>query len=81
MVERAVLIGGQRLVKESFGAETGGGEDMRELKPAGTLNDMEKAAIKAALDRSEGNLTQAARILGLTRQTLYRRMQKYDLEK
>lgn len=81
MVERAVLIGGQRLVKESFGAETGGGEDMRELKPAGTLDDMEKAAIKAALDRSEGNLTQAARILGLTRQTLYRRMQKYDLEK
>lgn len=81
MVERAVLIGGRRLVKESFGTVSGGGEDVRELKPAGTLDDMEKAAIKAALDRSDGNLTQAARILGLTRQTLYRRMQKYDLEK
>lgn len=79
MVERAVLIGGPRLEKESFSSF---GEVMTEtipLKPTGTLDDMEKEAIVEALGKADGNLTQASRILGITRQTLYRRMEKYHI--
>lgn len=79
MVERAVLIGGDRLEKETFSSMEGINGDSADLKPAGTLDDMEKLAIEEALAKSEGNLTQASRILGITRQTLYRRMEKYGM--
>lgn len=79
MVERAVLIGGDRLEKETFYSMEGINADSVDLKPAGTLDDMEKLAIEEALAKSEGNLTQASRILGITRQTLYRRMEKYGM--
>lgn len=35
--------------------------------------------IYEALGKADGNLTQASRILGITRQTLYRRMEKYHI--
>ena len=79
MVERAVLIGGNRLEKETFSSMEGINADSADLKPAGTLDYMEKLAIEEALAKSEGNLTQASRILGITRQTLYRRMEKYGM--
>ncbi|MDE5612378.1 MAG: sigma-54 dependent transcriptional regulator, partial [Odoribacter sp.] len=44
-----------------------------------TLEDMEKQMIKLAIDRGHGNLSAAASHLGITRQTLYNKMKKYDL--
>jgi len=43
------------------------------------LDDVEKAAIDQALKRHDGNVSRAARDLGLTRTSLYRRMDKYGL--
>ena len=43
------------------------------------LEDVEKAVIRKALAKHEGNVSHAARELGLTRTSLYRRMEKYDL--
>lgn len=82
MVERAVLIGGPRLGKEAFADVAGNvaANDAEIPKPAGTLEDMERQTIVEALEKVEGNLTQAARILGITRQTLYRRMEKYGIK-
>ena len=80
MVERAVLIGGQRLGKDIFASVDGSTTAVEEIRPSGTLNDMERIAIEEALDKADGNLTQAARILGITRQTLYRRMDKYNMK-
>lgn len=45
------------------------------------LVDLEKQLIREALDRTDGNQTQAARLLGLSRQTLIYRMQKYGIER
>lgn len=44
-----------------------------------TLEEMEKQMIKLAIDRSNGNLSAVASQLGITRQTLYNKMKKYDL--
>lgn len=44
-----------------------------------TLEDMERAAIRQALAETGGNLTQMASKLGITRQSLYRRMEKYGI--
>lgn len=45
-----------------------------------TLEDMERAAIQQALVATGGNLTQMASKLGITRQSLYRRMEKYGIK-
>ena len=43
------------------------------------LDDVEKAVIRKALKKHEGNVSHAAKELGLTRTSLYRRMEKYGL--
>ena len=43
------------------------------------LDDVERKIIEKVLKQNQGNITQAARELGLTRTSLYRRMEKYDL--
>ena len=41
-----------------------------------TLDEVEADHIRRALDRCHGNLTKAAELLGVTRQTLYNKMKK-----
>ena len=43
------------------------------------MEDMEKQAIQNAIRNADGNLTQAAKALGVGRSTLYRKMEKYQL--
>jgi len=43
------------------------------------LDDIERQIITKVLKQSQGNITKAAQDLGLTRTSLYRRMEKYDL--
>ncbi|MBA7557503.1 DNA-binding transcriptional activator HyfR [subsurface metagenome] len=43
------------------------------------LDDVERKIIVKVLKQNQGNITQAAKELGLTRTSLYRRMEKYDL--
>ncbi len=43
------------------------------------LDEIEKTVILKVLKQSQGNITMAADELGLTRTSLYRRMEKYDL--
>ncbi len=43
------------------------------------LEDVEKTVIRKALSKYEGNVSHAAKELGLTRTSLYRRMEKYGL--
>jgi DNA-binding NtrC family response regulator len=43
------------------------------------LEETEKILIRKVIDKHGGNITKAARELGLTRASLYRRIEKYDL--
>lgn len=49
--------------------------DMAELK----LSTMEKNTIMKVIDKHNGNISRAAKELGLTRTALYRRLSKYEL--
>jgi DNA-binding NtrC family response regulator len=77
-IERAVLMAPGPLVRATdFGlrpARDGGGrlEDM-------SLEDVECFLIKKAMTRFDGNVSQAAKALGLSRSALYRRLQRYGL--
>ena len=44
-----------------------------------TLEEMEMEMIARAVDKHNGNLTAAAEKLGISRQTLYNKIKKYDL--
>lgn len=50
--------------------------DIRNPGSFATLEEMEMAMIRMALDRNNGNYTAAAEQLGITRQTLYNRIRK-----
>ena len=43
------------------------------------LGEMERRLIAAALQQSHGNKNEAARLLGIDRQRLYRKIEKYRL--
>jgi DNA-binding NtrC family response regulator len=77
-VERAVLMADRSTIRS---AELG----LRTDRDAGTriedmsLEDVEGFLIKKAMARCEGNVSQAAKALGLSRSALYRRLQRYGL--
>ena len=69
---------GEKLQPEDFffrEAEQGRDLDL----PTMNLDDMEKQLIMKALQKYHGNITEAAAELGLTRASLYRRLEKYNL--
>lgn len=45
-----------------------------------SVEELEEAMIKEALDKAEGNVSEASRLLGMTRNTLRYRMDKYGLK-
>ena len=49
--------------------------------PAGTADEPDRAAIEAALARADGVVAQAAAELGLSRQALYRRLDRLGLQR
>ena len=79
-VERAVLLANEELVRASqlglrAAASAGGSPRLEEL----SLEEVERVLIQKALARFNGNVSQAAGALGLSRSGLYRRLQKYGL--
>lgn len=78
MAERALLVGGSILKKKDFYSPGISPENIF-VAPASTLESREKTSIKEALEASGGNMSRAARALGITRQALYRRIEKYGL--
>ena len=81
-LERAIILcDGETLKLGDFPLHPpegeGRGEDGQGL--GGTLAEVEKRAIVQALQRHAGNVTHAAHDLGITRTSLYRRMEKYGL--
>jgi len=77
-IERAVILSeGELLDVGDFPlAESGRGAGSSGVSP---LDEIEKAAIIRALERHQNNVSRAAEALGLTRASLYRRMEKYGL--
>jgi DNA-binding NtrC family response regulator len=54
--------------------------NFQEFAELPTLETMEKSLITAALRKSQGNKNEAARLLAIDRQRLYRKIEKYGLE-
>jgi DNA-binding NtrC family response regulator len=81
-VERALILAeGETLGPDAFllsGRAPSESLDQLDLETY-VLDDVEKAVIRKVLLLHEGNISQAARELGITRTSLYRRMAKYGI--
>jgi len=45
-----------------------------------TINELESVAIESAIHKFNGNLTEAAKALGIGRATLYRKVKQYSID-
>jgi DNA-binding NtrC family response regulator len=93
-VQRAVLVCGQGPIRGvDLGLEgelrrserpaapaSGSGEPAQAGAASGTLLELEREAIEGALERARGVVSRAAAELGLSRQALYRRMERLGIE-
>jgi len=81
VIERAVLMArGEEIAEEDLGLSEAAAASVAPRLEEMTLEEAERVMIQKALERHEGNVTEAAKALGLSRSALYRRLEKYDLE-
>lgn len=82
-IERAVIMSdGKELVANDFFFLTGmAGSSIEEQPGRGSFNleEIERSVIHKAIDKHGGNISKAAKELGLTRASLYRRLEKHGL--
>lgn len=77
-MERAALLGDQRInVADLRLRKAAKPKDVEDM----TLDDAESMMLRVAIERHDGNLLRAAEHLGITRQSLYRRMERYGLQR
>jgi transcriptional regulator with PAS, ATPase and Fis domain len=76
-----ILSNGTVLQPEDFNftSNQSGKEDGHLNLDQYNLEEVEKLLIRKVLKKYNGNITQAASELGLTRSSLYRRLEKYGL--
>ena len=84
VIERAVvLLLGEHVSERELPAHiaaTNGPQTMSPFAQALTLRDLERNAIIQTLNRTGGNKSEAAKILGITRKTLHTKLQQYEDE-
>jgi DNA-binding NtrC family response regulator len=79
-IERAVILSDSNiLLPTDFFLTSPDTKEERFIFDTYNLEEVEKKVIKKVLDENEGNITKAAKELGLTRTSLYRRIEKYGL--
>lgn len=76
-VERAVILSDGK--KLSFDTSPLVHHEREETTSSFNLDEVERETIQKALSKHEGNISRAAKALGLTRTALYRRLEKYGL--
>jgi two-component system NtrC family response regulator len=80
LVERTILVSANNPLQAADFQQQYQGTNIQNADADGlTLDEVEYIAIKKAYEKYHGNVSQMASALGLSRQALYRRMEKYNL--
>jgi len=81
-VERAVIMADADVLKDEdiiFSPIEQKTQETSRLQTS-NLGNLEKTTIMQVVDKHQGNISKAAKELGLTRAALYRRLEKYDIK-
>jgi len=68
---------GAKILQFPVGGQT---QQATSVQKVETINELECKAIKAAIFEYKGNLTEAAKALGIGRATLYRKVKQYNID-
>ncbi|MCI1779960.1 MAG: sigma-54 dependent transcriptional regulator [Bacteroidales bacterium] len=84
MVERTILVCNKNVLtagdfRSQYQQMPSGNKQTAEIPQNMTLNEIERQAILQAMDKYNGNISQIARSLGISRTALYRRLEKYGI--
>jgi transcriptional regulator with GAF, ATPase, and Fis domain len=85
-LSRAASLGGELITVEDLSPQVAAGEPEAALESPDDLalkrrvERLERTLVREAVQRAEGNLTHAARMLGLSRFGLQKKMRRYDLD-
>ncbi len=82
LIDRTILVSGKSLIDASdirSQMETGQATTKHIIPTDMTLEDIEAQSIRQAIELHNGNLSNVAKSLGISRAALYRRMEKYDI--
>ena len=78
MIDSAVVLaGGKRIEPDDLGLRDAGAGELESLR----IDYWERRLITEALDRTNGNVPEAAKLLGIGRATLYRKIEEYGIER
>lgn len=78
-IERAVLMAQKQLIGPGDLGLQSGERSVPNFETM-TLEQMERWAVRRAMDQSDGDISKAAQALGLSRAALYRRIEKFQIE-
>ena len=86
VLERAIILSGGEPIKGEHIMISGegpdaGGDGLSALVGRKSLEEIERSLIELSMEKAGGNKSKAAGLLGITRRTLYSRMEKYGLGK
>ena len=85
LVERTILVCRKPILDaRDFEKQGGKALDVKQTQEpialkGMTLDELEKQSILSAIDKYDGNLSHVAMALGISRASLYRRLEKYDI--
>lgn len=79
VIERAVILADNDGIITSVQIQDGSKVDTDITAEFISLDEMERSMVQKAIAMNNGNLSQAAAQLGITRQTLYNKMKRYGL--
>jgi transcriptional regulator with PAS, ATPase and Fis domain len=79
-IERAIILCDQDKLNIDHFHHIFGKKEIKQEEALITLEQVEREHIKRVLENVKGNKALAAQILGITRPTLYQKIQKYNLE-
>lgn len=78
VIEKAVILSDSTQIAEAdIDGEPAANTDPKAAKK--TINDMERSLIEKTIDECNGNLSQVAQRLGVSRQTLYNKIKRFGL--
>jgi len=81
ILERAVVVASGQVIEAADLGLRRSPADTSDAGGLASLDDVEKHHISRVLAETGGNISQAARTLGIDRATLYNKMRKYQLRK
>jgi len=78
-IEKAVILADDNILGESSFNLSDNFSDQDMNLQHGTIEEMEKAMILVSIKKENGNMTNVSRNLGISRQTLYNKLKRYDI--